>query len=209
MELAPKAQRLLLEYCLHVADHSPRLGLVSARDIPNLVQKHVASSLGVLALEQPAVGDHWVDVGSGSGLPGLIVKVCRPEASVTLIDSSQKKTVFLQEEALRLGIDDLDVICSRVEEPFESQRLGSSPTFDVVLMRAVAPLPDCLRWASRISRNGSRLFVFKGPGWAEDLDRASGSLLKFGWTFSRCLQIPWAPPKLLAFLRVRPEERAS
>jgi 16S rRNA (guanine527-N7)-methyltransferase len=195
------AQSRILAYCQEVTRHSQRYGLVASEDIPHLIVKHVAASIGVFSVALPVPGEKWVDAGTGGGFPGMIVKLCRPDASLLLIDSSRKKTAFLSAAASRLGLADLEIVCTRMEEPFDSVWLGHAPTFDVILMRAVAPLERSLRWADGLAHQGSRLVTFKGPSWESDVAHAKAQMQKLGWTLEAATQIPWAQPKVLLLLK--------
>ncbi|MFH1143188.1 MAG: RsmG family class I SAM-dependent methyltransferase, partial [Candidatus Eisenbacteria bacterium] len=90
--------------------------LVSRGDRAQLPAKHVAASLGALLVEQPQAGSRWIDVGTGGGFPGMVLKICRPDARITLLDSSEKKTAFLERIGRRLQLPDFEVIRGRVEE---------------------------------------------------------------------------------------------
>ena len=112
----PRAPERLLRFCREVRDYSRIGGLVSKDDLPFLVKKHVAASLGVLTIETPSPDELWIDVGSGGGFPGMVVKICRPDARIVLLDSSLKKTEFLQRAGRELGLEELRVMRGRVEE---------------------------------------------------------------------------------------------
>ncbi len=206
-KLAPK----LVDYCLAVAEWSERAGLVSPKDLPLLVSKHIGASLGPLMVERAKAGDRWVDVGAGAGLPGFVIKLCRPELDMTLVDSSRKKTVFLEWARNKLDVQGLAIIEARIEslhlhgldreEPESGEGADRRQVFDVVLMRAVAPLRRAIPLLSRITAKGSRLLTFKGPSWQSELREAEEVLSREGWAFDSATQIPWAMPKILRFTR--------
>lgn len=201
IQLDTRAEARLLQYCADIGRASRQQGLVSRSDLEHLASKHIAASLGVLSLIRPAPGEAWLDAGTGAGFPGMVLQLCFPQCDMTLIDSSARKTGFLREERDRLEMDGPEVICSRLEEPFVSERRGPAPTYDVLLSRAMAPLGECLKWTATVAHPASRLVVFKGPGWEEDLSRARLDRKRSGWSFLECKQIPWSSPKLLLFAR--------
>ncbi len=102
-------------YCRALLNWSPRAGLVSAKDMPNLVRTHLGASLGPLLIKPPRTGECWIDVGTGGGLPGLVLKLCRPDLDMTLVDSSRKKTIFLERVRELLEVKRLAVIQARAE----------------------------------------------------------------------------------------------
>jgi 16S rRNA (guanine527-N7)-methyltransferase len=191
------SQDRLLEYCLRVATHASTHDLVSLRDVDHLVTKHVAASIGILGVEAPQPGQVWIDAGTGGGFPGMVVKICRPDLRIALLDSSRKKTAFLSSTAQCLGLDDLDVICSRMEEPFSTRIADASAGFDVILMRAVAPLARAVEWANALCHPGSGLLVFKGPQWKQEVDESLAAIERAKWIVEDLTQIPWAQPKIL------------
>jgi 16S rRNA (guanine527-N7)-methyltransferase len=167
------------------------------RDVDHLVTKHVAASIGVLEVETPQPGQKWIDAGTGGGFPGMVVKICRPDLQIALLDSSHKKAAFLRSTADHLGLDDLDVICSRMEDPFTVRCGGTAAGFDVILMRAVAPLARAIDWANSLCRPGSRLLVFKGPQWKQEVDQSRAAMERAKWVIEDLTQISWAHPKIL------------
>lgn len=191
------SQERLLAYCLRVATHAATHDLVSLRDVDHLVTKHVAASIGVLGVEAPQPGQVWIDAGTGGGFPGMVIKICRPDLPITLLDSSRKKTAFLRSTADSLGLDDLDVVCARMEEPFTTRHMDAAAGFDVILMRAVAPLARAVEWANSLCHPGSRLLVFKGPQWKQEVDQSLDAIESSKWIVEDLTQIPWAQPKIL------------
>ncbi len=113
---APGASEQLIAYCEAVFSWSDRIGLISPHDKPQFVTKHIAASCGPLLMVKPGGGEKWIDVGTGGGLPGMVIKICRPEIDMTLLDSSQKKTWFLQGFQEEHKIEDLRVLTARVED---------------------------------------------------------------------------------------------
>jgi 16S rRNA (guanine527-N7)-methyltransferase len=192
-----QAEERLLSYCMKVAACASTHDLVSMRDIEHLVTKHVAASLGVLAVEIPQAGQLWIDAGTGGGFPGMVVKICRPELQIVLLDSSQKKTAFLRSTGESIGLTDLNVVCSRMEESITAKCSVASSGFDVILMRAVAPLNRITVWANSLCHPGSRLLVFKGPQWKQEVDQSRAAIECAGWIIDELTQIPWAHPKIL------------
>ncbi len=199
--IASSAEGRLLEYCLHVATWIGRVGLVSRKDMPCLVTKHVAASLGVLLLDAPRPDEQWIDVGTGAGFPGMVVKLCCPRAHVTLLDSSHRKTLFLQELQDRLAIHDLDIICMRSEELAQKRAQEVAPGYQVVLMRAVGSLSETLNLVDGLAAPDCRLLTHKGPHWADELAAAATTMERLGWRFDKAIPVPWVRSTILRLLR--------
>jgi 16S rRNA (guanine527-N7)-methyltransferase len=125
---------------------------------------HIADSL--VGLEVPAVKEaaRIVDLGSGAGLPGLVLAIARPEAEVVLVESVGKKCAWLERTVSALGLQNVRVVCARAEE------LEELP-FDVVTARALASLPVLCEYAAPLLREGGSLVAWKGAVDArEDAD---------------------------------------
>lgn len=195
----------LSQYCAEVARWSEHTNLVSRADVPRLVSKHVSASISVLLAEPPRRNEPWIDVGSGAGLPGMIVKLCRPSLDMTLIDSSQKKTAFLEAVRESLGLRGLEVIRARVEETGAAvegaSTAGPSRRYAVILMRAVVSLVDSFELIDGMARDGSRFLTFKGMSWEKELEDARHALDRFGWVFNGETKIPWTLGRVLKFTR--------
>lgn len=100
-----------------------------------------------------------VDVGSGGGLPGLPLKIARPDLEVTLIEADQDKAAFLVHACAQLGLEGVQVLARRAEEASHDPRLRES--FDVAVARALAPLPVLAELCLGLVRVGGRLLAQK------------------------------------------------
>jgi len=127
--------------------------LTAVRDPHAMVVRHVLDSLVVL----PFLTDgSLLDVGTGAGLPGLPLAIARPELAVTLLDANAKKLRFVRQAAFELGLGDVEVVQSRMQE-YQPAR-----SFDMVISRAVAKLSKLYRQTVRLVRPGGRIFFMKG-----------------------------------------------
>jgi 16S rRNA (guanine527-N7)-methyltransferase len=113
------------------------------------------------------------DVGSGAGLPGVVIAIARPELSVTLIETMQRRTTWLEEVDAELGLG-LEVVRARAEE------LHGSRTFEVVTARAVAALDKLARWTLPLVQEEGVLLAMKGSSAAEEIDKAQKVLARLG-----------------------------
>ena len=146
-------------------------GLVTALADPNaptavheraeVLNVHVADSLAGLEIEAVRVAGRIVDLGSGAGLPGLVLAIARPDAEVVLVESVGKKCSWLERTLEGLGLENVRVACARAEE------LDEAP-FDVVTARALASLPVLCEYAAPLLREGGSLVAWKAAVSAEE-----------------------------------------
>jgi 16S rRNA (guanine527-N7)-methyltransferase len=144
-----------------LADPSAPTAVHDRREVEHV---HIADSL--VGLEVPAVGEaaRIVDLGSGAGLPGLVLAIARPEAEVVLVESVGKKCAWLERTVSALELENVRVVCARAEE------LGEEPC-DVVTARALASLSVLCEYAAPLLREGGSLVAWKGAVDArEDAD---------------------------------------
>src|SRR6266568_1735636 len=127
-----------------------------------------------------------VDVGSGGGLPGLPLKIARPELAVTLVEVDSGKAAFLVQACARLGLVDVEVVARRAEEVGHDARYRES--FDVAVARALAPLPVLVELCLPLVRVGGRLLAQKTKD--EDPATAAGAITLLGGKLSEVLAAP-------------------
>lgn len=149
--------------------HSPH-NLLSPKGLSELESRHFPESL-TFARSLPGPG-RVLDVGSGGGLPGIVIALARPDLEVHLLDATGKKVEFLVEIAAALNLL-VTVHHGRAEELASSSLAG---TFDVVTARAVAPLVRLVPWCAPFLREGGTLHAIKGERWADELAEAEGAI---------------------------------
>jgi len=147
---------------------SLKQNLVSKNDISHLVERHFLPSALFAHYLPASINGKIIDVGSGAGLPGVIVKIIRPEISITLLDSSHKKVLFLEEVCEQLALE-CPIICQRSEE----YRPHASEKFYIVISRAVASLDLLWRWSGHLIESGGYLYALKGGDYQCEIDDLS------------------------------------
>jgi 16S rRNA (guanine527-N7)-methyltransferase len=154
LALPPEAQSRLIDYLALLHKWNRIYNLTAVRETSRMVSQHLLDSL---ALAPHLKADSLLDVGSGAGLPGIPLAVAAPRMQVTLLESSQKKAAFLQQAKLELKLDNVAVVCERVE------RWHPGRTFDVVISRAFSDLAEFVNLAGRhVAPGGGRLAAMKG-----------------------------------------------
>jgi 16S rRNA (guanine527-N7)-methyltransferase len=127
----------------------------AVHDRADVHQVHIADSLAGLEVAAVREAARIADLGSGAGLPGLVLAIERPETEVVLVESIGKKCAWLQRTVAALGLENVRVACARAEE------LEEAP-FDVVTARALAALPVLCEYAAPLLREGGVLVAWKG-----------------------------------------------
>jgi len=167
IELIQSQYDSLVRYVQLLRDWNTRLNLVSRRDTDRAFSYHVIDSLAVQRLIPQ--GARVCDFGSGAGLPGIPVALVRPDVQMFLIESSHKKSRFLETVVRKLELDGVRVLNDRAESlpPLEC---------DVVLSRLAGPLEDVVRYAGPHRKPNGTIVVYKTRDCASEL-RQAGRLL--------------------------------
>lgn len=162
----------LRRYAVMLRD-SPH-NLLSPRGLDELEDRHFPESLAFSA-GLPS-GPRLLDVGSGGGLPGIVIAAARTDLEVHLLDATRKKVEFLTEASAALGLS-VEVHHGRAEELASGPLAGA---FDLVTARAVAPLERLAPWAAPFLKVGGQLHAIKGERWPEELASAESELQRKG-----------------------------
>jgi 16S rRNA (guanine527-N7)-methyltransferase len=152
------------EYARLLATDGVTRGLIGPRETERLWDRHLLNCAVVDEL-LPERGE-LVDIGSGAGLPGLVLAMMRPSLRVILVESMLRRCVFLEECADQLGLENVRVVRGRAEE------LTGTIRADIATARAVAPLDRLAGWAAGLLRPGGELLAIKGKSAAEELAAA-------------------------------------
>lgn len=163
-----------------------RANLVGASDAEALLSHHLLDSLSCLAA-MPAESPRTIDIGSGAGLPGLPLAIARPEMSVTMLDSSLKRTAFTREVVARIGLKNAEVDCIRAEDAGRGQ--DHRERFDCVVARAVAPLPTLVEYALPFLRDGGIFVAQRGPKAAEESTSAGFAITELNGRLGEVMKV--------------------
>ena len=156
-------QQQLLQYILLLNKWNKTYNLTAVREPERMIGMHILDSLAVLP--HLGAGVNLLDVGSGGGLPGIPVAIMRPDINVTMLDSLQKKTVFIQQAISVLLLKNANVVCERVES-FQYIK-----KFDMVISRAFSELSDFANGAAHLVADGGRMMAMKGVLRQDEIDR--------------------------------------
>jgi 16S rRNA (guanine527-N7)-methyltransferase len=155
-----------------LATHGVERGLIGPREVPRLWERHLLNC-GAIAELIPDEAE-VVDIGSGAGLPGLVIAMLRPQVRMTLLDPMLRRTVFLGECAAELGLGNVTVCRGRAED------MAGVIRADIVTSRAVAPLGRLAELSAGLVRPGGTILALKGDQAQSELDQAGTVLRRLG-----------------------------
>lgn len=141
-------------------------------------ERHIAECAALVPLLGADAGQAWVDVGTGGGLPGLVLAVLQPDVAWTLIDATRKKTDVVRAIADELALANVEVVTGRAEALAHEARYRER--FDGAVSRAVAPLPTLVELCRGFVQPGGVVAAVKGPRWAEEVAAAGEALATLG-----------------------------
>lgn len=172
LNVSRETSDLLLQFSALVERWTVKINLISKASVGDIWERHVADSAQLFELASEF--DHWVDLGSGGGFPGIVIaiigKEAQPDAKITLVESDLRKATFLRTAIRELGLN-ATVIADRIEEM-------PSLSADVLSARALADLPTLLEYADlHLVRTGTAIFP-KGQNWRKE-DEAARELWSY------------------------------
>jgi 16S rRNA (guanine527-N7)-methyltransferase len=168
-------------YARRLATDGVARGLIGPRETGRLWDRHLLNC-AVVAELLPERG-LLVDIGSGAGLPGVVLAMLRPSLEVVLLEPLLRRSVFLEECVAELRLSNVTVVRARAEE-----KAAARIKADVATARAVAPLDRLADWAARLLRPGGELLAIKGQSAEEEIAAARPALARLGARSAEVLQ---------------------
>jgi len=161
---------LARSFTAELARRGEELGLIGPLELPRLWTRHILNS-AVLA---PLLEDRGrvADVGSGAGLPGLVLAIARPDVHLTLIEPMERRVDWLTSEAERLGLDNVSVVRARAED------VADDIVVDQVTARAVSALSKLIPITVPLVRSGGQLILMKGARVEDEMEKARKVILR-------------------------------
>lgn len=177
LNLSPKAGSVLAEYGYALIEGNRVMNLTAITEPEQVARLHMLDCAALLQAA-PLAGCSLLDVGSGAGFPGLVLKLCEPSIQLTLLDAQRKRVQWLEELAPALGAADVRCLHARAEElaRITPYREG----FDVVTSRAVAELRVLAELCLPFVKVGGMFLAMKAADCAEELDRAGRAVSILG-----------------------------
>lgn len=197
--LTPLQREQFAIYAAELMRWNERVNLTAITDEHAIVARHFLDSLRC-GLSWGAPPASLIDVGSGAGFPGLVLKIAWPAIRVTLVESIAKKAAFLEHMRVRLGLSDVVVLVARAEvlghDPAQRER------YDVAVARAVAGLPVLAEYCLPLCRIGGRFLAPKGAQIAGELAGAQAAITRLGGRVAAIepVLIPGIEPRTLVVI---------
>ncbi|HKE41872.1 MAG TPA: 16S rRNA (guanine(527)-N(7))-methyltransferase RsmG [Casimicrobiaceae bacterium] len=164
LDVGREAEAKLSAYLALIQKWNRTHNLTAMVDRQRMVSHHLLDSLAVLPHLPETSGLRIIDVGSGGGLPGIPLAICRPDWLVTLIDSSRKKAAFLQQAAIELPLRNVEVVAGRVET------YRPVAAYDFAISRAYSTLATFVEHAGHLVGRSGRLLAMKGVYPRQEID---------------------------------------
>lgn len=155
-----------------LGEHGEERGLIGPLEPARLWSRHILNS--AVAAPLFASGARVGDVGSGAGLPGIVLAIARPDVQWVLIEPMERRVTWLQEQKDALGLDNVEMVRARGEEWTEGAVL------DAVTARAVSALKTLIPLTAPLVRVGGELVLLKGANAANEVDAAAKQIRKYG-----------------------------
>jgi 16S rRNA (guanine527-N7)-methyltransferase len=164
-----------VEYARLLATEGVVRGVIGPREVDRLWDRHILNC-AVIADLIPAESD-VLDVGSGAGLPGVVLALARPDLDIVLLDAQARRIAFLADCVAQLGLQRVTLLQGRVEETPVRRQLGRS---SIVTARALAPLDRLAEWCLPVLKSGGHLLAIKGVSASDEVARHRQLLGRYG-----------------------------
>ena len=166
----------LIKYAALLKEWNGKINLTAITDDEGIAVKHFLDSL--TAVSTGKVRGRVIDVGTGAGFPGLVLKTALPDISLTLLDSLNKRIKFLDAVISELGFDDVETVHMRAEDGGQNSRFREK--YDTVVSRAVANMTRLSEWCLPFVKVGGYFLALKGPSADEELADAKRTISILG-----------------------------
>lgn len=164
----PRAD-LVRRYTASLAAHGEERGLIGPLELPRLWTRHVLNCAAAAPLFSGRVGD----VGSGAGLPGLVLAIARPDVEWVLIETMERRVAWLTEQVSDLGLENVEIVRTRAEE------WNRGATLDAVTARAVSAFRTLVPLTAPLVRDGGELILLKGANAQTEIAAAEKAIRRF------------------------------
>lgn len=178
-----------VRYAKQLVEWNSKINLTAITDPREIAIKHFVDSLSVLDAFEIPYGAKVIDVGTGAGFPGVPLKIVRPDINLTLLDSLNKRLIFLEDLMLALNLK-ADLIHSRAEDAARMQILRES--YDVVVSRAVAPLNVLLEYCIPFINVNGIFIAMKGSNADAELENSKNAM--------KCLKVKVVDIKVFSLI---------
>lgn len=173
------------DYMNLLIEWNKKINLTAIIEPDEIILKHFIDSLTIN--NEIKKGDKIADIGTGAGFPGIPIKILNPENEVVLIDSLNKRLIFLDEVINKLGLKNISTIHARAEEIGHNKMYREQ--FDIVTSRAVAKLNVLLEYMKPLTKIGGKCICLKGPNIEQEISEAKNALEILGGEITKISEI--------------------
>jgi 16S rRNA (guanine527-N7)-methyltransferase len=174
-----------------------RLGFLGPREQERLWERHLDDAFALAAIRRPKPKEHWADLGSGAGLPGLPLAVAHRTTTFTLIDAQRRRVDWVAATAAELHLTNVEVVHARLED------YGRGParqSFDVATARALGPLPVVAELGLPLLKIGGQLLIPRGQPARDELEQAASACVQLGGRIDGVIPNPTSPIDQVGFV---------
>lgn len=172
-------------YCNMLIEWNSKMNLTAIKEPTEIAVKHFVDSCSVLNYVKIKKNAKVIDIGTGAGFPGIPLKILREDLDITLLDSLNKRLVFLNEVAKELKLE-LNTIHSRAEDLGRQE--NHREQYDIAISRAVAPLNVLSEYSIPFVRKGGKFISMKGPNVQSEIDEAKKAIRILGGKCNNVVQ---------------------
>lgn len=210
LELSEESLGLFEKYYWRIVKTNEKINLTAIVEERDVAVKHFLDALTCLKAAPFGRAMRVLDVGSGAGLPGLPIKICRPDLRVTLADALNKRVKFLKEVITSLGLEQIEAIHARIEDLGRNE--NHREKYDRVVARAVADLGVLAEYCLPPLKGDGLFLAMKGPRPEEEIKRAERAIAVLGGAVEKtaALRLPFTGDErnlvIIRKLRASPEK---
>ena len=165
-------------YCQFLLEYNEKVNLTAITEIQAVIQDHFVDSLKGAELDEIIKGAKCADIGTGAGFPGVPLAIARPDITVALVDSLNKRLVFLDELKEKIGLTNVYTVHGRSEDLGRDKKMRQQ--FDCVFSRAVARMNVLAEFDMPFVKVGGYMLAWKGPAVEEELFEAKNAISILG-----------------------------
>ncbi len=178
VELTEEKQQKLNTYGNLLLEWNEKINLTAIKEPEAVLYKHFYDCILFLKHNNLPNGASIIDVGTGAGFPGLVLKIVREDLNVTLLDSLNKRLVFLNEVINELGLKNIETVHLRAEDAGKSKQHREK--YDFATARAVAALPVLLEYCTPLIKKNGTFVAMKGPSAFEEAAACENAIKVLG-----------------------------
>jgi len=189
-EIDAQKKTRVAKYVISLLEGLNKMRLTGEKSVESIIWYQIYDSIKILKRTDLDPGIKVIDLGSGGGLPGIPLKICKPGIEMYLMDSNRKKASFLKELIETLNLENIYVLCGRAED--YGQNYSHREKYDLVLSKAVAEMAVLVEMALPLLKTGGRGLFYKGPKGKNEIIEADKALATCGgeleWEWAYKLQ---------------------